>query len=256
MPNPVHAHIPYPQLRNNLELVLQRNHNLEVMFTSDALDAMVPEELSSIAGMLAARGLRTTIHAPFMDLNPGAFDPLVRKATLHRFHQVLDAASILKPVVVVFHPGYDKWRFGESQDRWLHGSTQTFREVLDRAVEIGCIVAVENIFEEEPSTLKALLEEIDSPMFRHCFDIGHWNMFKKVGMREWFDELGGFIAEAHIHDNHGKKDEHLPLGEGAIDFDLFFSMLRSHAPDAVCTIEAHSIERLDRALVNIGKYIP
>ena len=31
----------------------------------------------------------------------------------------MDAAALLRPRVVVFHPGYDKWRYGEARDRWL-----------------------------------------------------------------------------------------------------------------------------------------
>ena len=114
---------------------------------------------------------------------------------------------------------------------------------------------MENIFEREPSTLRGLLEAMDDPCFRHCFDVGHWNMFTTVTLEEWFEALGPFIAESHIHDNHGSADEHLPLGEGVIDFERVFGLLRQHAPNAVWTIEAHSLERLERALKNIEKYV-
>jgi sugar phosphate isomerase/epimerase len=114
---------------------------------------------------------------------------------------------------------------------------------------------VENIFEEEPSTLKALFEAIDSPLLRHCFDTGHWNLFVKVSMEEWFAEIGSWIAEAHIHDNFGIKDDHNAIGEGNIDFDLFFRLMEQYAPDAAWTLEAHSKETLEKALVKIEKYI-
>jgi sugar phosphate isomerase/epimerase len=155
---------------------------------------------------------------------------------------------------MVLHPGYDKWRYGDNQETWLGHAIDTFRMVAERAEEIGCTIAVENIFEEEPSTLRALLEALDSPVLRHCFDVGHWNMFKQVGMEEWFAELGSFIAETHIHDNFGEKDDHAPIGEGTIDFELFFRLMEQYAPDAAWTIEAHSREALERSLVNIEKY--
>jgi sugar phosphate isomerase/epimerase len=138
---------------------------------------------------------------------------------------------------------------------WLKNSISFWREFLPRAKEAGCIIAVENIFEKEPSTLRGLLEAIDDPCFCHCFDVGHWNMFTTVTLEEWFAELGRFIAECHIHDNHGRADEHLPLGEGQIDFDRVFGLLRQYAPSAVWTIEAHSAKRMERALKNIGKYL-
>ncbi len=255
MNNQVFAHIPYNFLRDNLSLVIGRRINPEIFLPCDVLDALVPEELTAIATALGENGLQATIHGPFMDLNPGSFEPLLREATLHRFRQALDAAAILKPRVMVLHPGYDKWRYGGSQDAWFKNSLDSWREVLARAEEIGCVIAVENIFEEEPATLRALLETFDSPLLRHCFDVGHWNMFTKVGMEEWFAELGQFIAETHIHDNFGLKDDHAPIGEGNIDFDLFFSLMERYAPHAAWTIEAHSREALERALVNIEKYL-
>ena len=254
MNNQLFAHIPYKFLRENLSLIIDRRINPEVFFPCEILETLIPEELAAIAAGLEKNGLRATIHGPYMDLNPGSVEPLLREATLRRIHQALDAAAVLKPRVMVLHPGYDKWRYGESQDTWLKHSIATWREVLGRAEKIGCVIAVENIFEEEPSTLRTLLETLDSPLLRHCFDVGHWNMFAKAGMEEWFTELGPFIAETHIHDNFGTKDDHAPIGEGNIDFELFFALMERYAPDAAWTIEAHSQEALERALVAVGKY--
>lgn len=254
MRNRVYAHVPYPMLAENLPVITSRRINPEIFFSGDVLDSLIPEELAAIAGTLAGAGLRCTFHAPFMDLNPGSVERLIREATMRRFVQVLDAADFLRPDVIVFHPGYDRWRYGESQDKWLAHSLEAWRWVMERTEGIGCTVAVENIFEEEPSTLRALLEEIDHPRFRHCFDVGHWNLFHKVGMEEWFAEVGRFIAETHIHDNRGTRDDHLPPGEGAIDLDLFFSLMKRYAPDAAWTIEAHCREALDRALANLERW--
>lgn len=254
MDNQIFCHVPYPFIRDNLSLVLERGINPELFFPADVLDSLIPEELAAIAEALAQNGRTTTIHGPFMDLNPGSAEPLLRQATLTRYHQAMDAAAILKPRVIVLHPGYDKWRYGGMQETWLGHAADTYREMAARAEAIGCTIAVENIFEEEPSTLRALLEAIDSPSVRHCFDVGHWNLFAKVGLEEWFAELGSFIAESHIHDNRGERDDHAPLGEGEIDFDLFFRLMERYAPDAAWTIEAHSREALERSLVNIEKY--
>ena len=252
MPKRVFAHVPYTQLGQHLPFFLERRLNPEIFFSGDALEALAPGELAALAAQLKGEGLSCTIHAPFMDLNPGSLERLLREATMHRFEQVLDAAEILRPEVMVFHPGFDRWRYGEAIDLWLRHSVVAWRRVLERAREIGTVIAVENIFEEEPGTLKALFEAVDDPLLRHCFDVGHWNLFKKVGMEQWFEALGDRIAEVHIHDNSGTRDDHAPPGEGAIDFGLYFELMERYAPDAAYTIEAHSREHLERALAALG----
>jgi sugar phosphate isomerase/epimerase len=254
--NNIHAHIPYSRLSEQLEYIVANRINPEIFFSAHALDHIVWEKLAAQTRILQAAGLATTIHAPFLDLNPGALDPSIREVTYKRFRQVFQAAEQLKPRIIVFHPGYDELRYGGNRLDWLKNSIDFWKEFVPRAKETGSIIAVENIFEKEPSTIRALLEAIDDPNFRHCFDVGHWNMFTTVTLEEWFAELGPFIAESHIHDNHGKDDEHLPPGEGLIDFDLLFSLLKRYSPDVVYTIEAHTVERMKRARKAIEKYFP
>jgi sugar phosphate isomerase/epimerase len=251
----VFVHIPYAGLKALLPFILERRLNPEIMFSAETLDALELAELAEIALVLHAEGLTCTIHAPFIDLNPGSFERLLRDITAQRFSQVLAAAEILSPAVMVFHPGFDRWRYGEATDRWLELSVPLWSRVLARARGIGTVIAVENIFEEEPGTLKALLEALGDVNFRHCFDVGHWNLFKKVTMEQWFEALGGDIAEVHIHDNHGMRDEHLPPGEGAIDFERFFSLMERYAPEAAYTLEAHSKPHLERSLAALRSYL-
>lgn len=255
MKNKIHAHVPYVRLAEHLEYAITNGINPEVFFSAEAFDDMVWEELASLADALHAAGLKTTIHAPFLDLNPGAIDSSIRAASRRRIQQVMQAAELLRPRVIVVHPGYDDLHYGDNRLAWLKNSIDFWQEFVPMARKIGTILAVENIFEKEPSTIKALLEAIDDPCFQHCFDVGHWNMFKTVTLEQWFSELGGYVVESHIHDNHGQSDEHLPVGEGAIDFERFFPILTRYAPDAVWTIEAHSAEHLQRALKNIHRYI-
>lgn len=255
MDNTIHAHVPYPLLAERLELLLAQKINPELFFGAEALDRVVWEELGAQADTLRSAGLSTTIHAPFLDLNPGAIDVTIRDATRKRFHQLFQVAELLRPKVMVFHPGFDELRYGDNRLAWLKNSVAFWEEFIPKAQKLGCIIAVENIFEKEPSTLHGLLEAIDDPFFRHCFDVGHWNMFTSVSMDEWFAALGPYIAEVHIHDNYGRADEHLPLGEGVIDFKKFFALLKQYAPDAVKTLEAHTVERMMCALKNIGKYL-
>ncbi|NVO00804.1 MAG: sugar phosphate isomerase/epimerase [Geobacteraceae bacterium] len=256
MPRTIHAHVPFPQVQLNLDFMLSKGVHPEIFFTGEMLDNALPEEIESVATALHASGLSCTIHSPFMDLNPGSDELLIREATRRRFKQICDAALILRPLSMVFHPGYDRWRYGEKQAAWLGHSIETFSEVLRQTEPIGCTIAIENIFEEEPSTLLALIESFSDKRVRHCFDVGHWNLFHapKIGLKEWFNALGAHMGHLHIHDNSGTRDDHAPIGEGNIDFELYFSLVKQYAPDAIWALEAHSKGCLERAVSSIAKF--
>lgn len=256
MPRIIHAHVPFSLVLHNLDYMVAEGIHPEIFFSGDTLDATLPEEIESVATALASFDLSCTIHSPFMDLNPGSDEIMVREATRHRFSQVCAAALILKPKSMVFHPGYDRWRYGEKQSSWLGYALETFAEVLELTEPVGSTIAIENIFEDEPSTLLALIESCNHPRVRHCFDVGHWNLFHApgVGLEEWFAALGAHIGHVHIHDNSGTRDDHAPVGDGNIDFELYFRLLEQYAPDALWTIEAHSRRCLERAIEKIEKY--
>ncbi len=248
--HPVHVHIPYPKLRDFCELVRGRRYDLEIYFSAAVLDQVERPDLEHLCKSLDWKP-SLSLHAPFMDLNPGAVDPLVRSATQMRFRQIMDAAAILKPRTAVFHAGYDKWRYNGRADIWLHNSIDTWQKVMDAASRIGMRVAVENVFDEDPDALAMLIEKIGDPLFGVCFDTGHFNLFTRVPLERWFERLGRHIVEVHLHDNDGTADSHRALGTGTIDFTAIFGLLQKHAADPVYTVEAHNKEDVDVSLERV-----
>jgi sugar phosphate isomerase/epimerase len=247
---PVHAHIPFQRIPEYIDVIKQYSLNLEIYFGSAVLDSV---SLSEIAGLKKKLDYKPSlsIHAPFMDLSPGAVDSMVRDATLERFRQVLDVAEILGPKTVVFHSGYEKWKYALNVDLWLEKSLLTWRQVNERAAGIGVKVAVENIFEDEPSNLKLLMENMNSANFGICFDTGHFNLFSKLLIEEWIEPLNPYIIELHLHDNDQTSDQHLPIGEGTFDFGRFFDLLRNR--NCVCTIESHTPESVLRSMESLKR---
>ena len=251
---PIHIHVPYPELRDYLELVRKRKYDLEIYFPASVLGQLERADLEILLDNLNWDP-RLTIHAPFMDLNPGAVDPMVRSATQLRFKQILNVASVLKPRAVVFHAAYDKWRYAGRKDIWLDNSMETWDKVMDTAVKIGARVAVENVFDEDPEALGMLIEKINHPDFGFCFDAGHFNLFSTVPMEQWFETLGKRLVEVHLHDNDGSADSHLALGKGDIDFDKFFTLMQGCAATPVYTIEAHDKDDVEISLERVRALI-
>lgn len=245
--DPIHVHIPYPKLKDFFEMIRLRRYDLEIYFSAAVLDQIEREDLEKLkAGLDWAPAL--TLHAPFMDMNPGAMDPMIRSVTQMRFRQLLNVAAILKPRVAVFHAAYDKWRYSGRKDVWLNNSIETWHTVMDAASNVGMRVAVENVFDEDPEALRMLIEKIARPGFGFCFDTGHFNLFSAVPMEQWFEGLGRHLVEVHLHDNDGTADAHWAVGRGSVDFEKFFGLMRKHSPVPVFTVEAHEKDDVETSL--------
>jgi endonuclease IV len=90
-----------------------------------------PELLEHVAERFRSAGLSITVHAPFFDLNPGALDPYVFEATAIRCRQTLAAADRLGARLVVFHPGYEFWKYGGKDQLWLDASLEFWPPIIE-----------------------------------------------------------------------------------------------------------------------------
>jgi sugar phosphate isomerase/epimerase len=247
---PIHIQIPYPLLKDYLGMLRKRRYDLEIYYSSAVLDQLEKQDIEKLRAILDWDP-KITLHAPFMDLNPGAMDPMVQSVTQVRFRQILDVAAILKPRAAVFHAAYDRWRYGGRKDIWLENSLDTWRKVMETASKAGLRVAVENVFDEEPEALQMLIEKIDNPDFGFCFDVGHFNIFSTVTMEQWFSALGRHLVEVHIHDNDGKTDAHWAPGRGNIDFEKLLGLVNSQATTPVFAIEVHDKNDIETSLERV-----
>jgi sugar phosphate isomerase/epimerase len=251
MPVP-HVHVPYDRIENYLPLIKKNRINLEIYFSSSCLDVVSHDDVGLLNDVLEY-GPSFTFHAPFMDLSPGAVDSKVREVTMYRFSQVLDLAEILKPRAIVFHSGYEKWKYALKTDLWLENSLLTWRTLLEKAVDMGLKMAIENIFEDEPGNLRILMEEMGSEHFGICFDTGHFNIFSRIPLGDWMRQLKPYIVELHLHDNHKSSDEHIAIGDGTFDFTSLFSALKGR--ELIYTIEGHSPADVLKSVVRLKEYL-
>lgn len=250
--NSPHIHIPYSKFPEYRDFIRQRTLNLEVYFSGDVMDCMTRDDLLTLKKDLDYEP-SLSFHAPFMDLSPGAVDSKARTVTMERFQHVFDIAEVLKPKAVVFHSGYEKWKYALNTDLWIEKSLLTWHPLNRRAEDMGVKIAIENIFEDEPGSLRLLMEAMGRPNFGICFDTGHCNLFSRVDLGLWMEALNPFILELHIHDNTGASDQHLPVGDGSFDFERFFAILKNR--DCIKTIEAHSAESVMKSLAGLKKFL-
>lgn len=248
----IQVHMPFHFLREEyLAAVLAERINPEVAINHRDLDGYPREAFREVGEKLQEAGLRVTIHAPFLDLRPGAIDPQIRRVTTARIRAVLDLAGFFRPVSLVCHAAFDERYYLSGEEQWLHNSVETFQSFLPRARELHCPICVENVYETEPTMLRRLLDGVSSPYLRFCFDTGHYNVFSAAPVGSWIDMMSPYLAELHIHDNQGIKDQHLPPGEGNFSFPDLFAMLRKRKLTPIVTLETHSVEHFRKAVARI-----
>lgn len=245
------AHIPWARVEEYLDLVLDMNLVPEFAIKGPELDALDPRTVQGIAEKLDEKAIRPKVHAPFFDLNPGALDPVIRTATHQRLSQTINFAGQINTSLIVLHPGVDKWRYPNLSQAWLDNALAFFPALITQAIERDCRLAIENIYEEAPDDLVKLVDGLDSAWFGHCFDAGHWHLFGRRPMAEWLEAISAKLFHLHLHDNHGRADEHLPVGSGTIDFKPLQEHLRQRTTLPSMTLEAHSAEHLQQSLRNV-----
>ncbi len=251
----VQVNIPFPMLMKNLDLILESGFQPEIYFSSHVLDRLDQKDVQKASQKLRQKDIPLTFHAPFMDLNPGAVDEKIREVTVTRFRQVMDLAPWFTPKSIVVHPGYDRFRYDGDVDLWLENSLLTWKPLVEQAANLSVRLAVENVFDETPAILKRLFSALQSPYVGYCLDTGHGHLFSAVPLEEWIEELGPWLIEAHLHDNHGTMDDHLPVGQGKINFAALFATLNRKNLAPILTIEPHQLEHLAPTLQGLAKYL-
>jgi len=240
-------------VEKNIRRIKDLGVGIEIYINNNTIEEIDKDDLQTLSKILDDHGILRTVHAPFMDLSPGGFDRTIRTISRDKIKKSVEAANLLRAKAVVCHPGYDKWRFDGNVELWMKGSIDTWTEVIKDA-EKDVLVILENIFEEEPSNLIALFDYFRDRNLWFCFDSGHFNLFSVVPLKDWLLPLKDKIREMHLHDNHGKSDEHLPIGLGTFPFRELKTFIR-HTKDILFTSEFHSESHAQESIKNLREFI-
>jgi sugar phosphate isomerase/epimerase len=186
---------------------------------------------------LAARQIFVTIHAPIFDLNPGSLDAMIRKHTRRCWERAISVAGALGARQINLHTGYLPLLPTGAFPGWLALSLETWERVVGLVTDAGMTMLLENMFEPSPRILVELRDQLEPRHVGFTFDVAHAHIYGTVSLDTWWAELGDAIREVHLHDTDTFSDDHLPIGEGALDWRRIFQDLFRHAPDAVKVIE-------------------
>jgi sugar phosphate isomerase/epimerase len=152
-------------------------------------------------------GMRFTVHAAWRS------DPLAEDGA-EPLHEAIDFAGAIDASLVVFHlaPGVDPVS-------WI----EAMAPIISHADGAGVRLALENTPATPPAAFNELFawlgrEHLAPQRVGMCFDMGHANLVPDTrhDFLAYFDQLSEAvpIIHAHLHENFGDFDHHLPVGRG------------------------------------------
>jgi sugar phosphate isomerase/epimerase len=182
---------------------------------------------SRFSEMKRQYGMNYSIHAPICDINIASINERMREASVEETIRTMEHANRMDIRTITIHPGIYATGMDNVKDLSINHSKVSLKRIEKASKEYGLTAAIENmpaLYIMMGQTPEELSELIDGTDLAVCFDIGHANTRGKID--EFIDTFGERIANIHIHDNMGKNDDHMTIGDGVIDFPHVLSKLR------------------------------
>ena len=165
-----------------------------------------------------------------------------RLEAVDEIKRVLDMAEDMPFRYLVQH-------FGSSRDdadpRRFDAAFNSLEHLHIFAKQRGVTIALENTPGElgTPANLRQFIVDTRLTDLRLCFDIGHAHL--EGGVLPNLEIMRDLVVTAHIHDNHGDKDEHLPPYQGDIDWQAALAALgaspNAHVPGPAPVVARNGI---------------
>ncbi len=187
--------------------------------TSSDLRARLRRQLADFASV--------SLHGPLGNASLASINPGIWRESLRQHVAAIELAHDIGATVLVAHPGdLRDARFAAESTRL---SQEALAQLARRAEQLDVTVAVENCgpyhagIDRTAEDLYRLIGHVGSPRLQACLDTGHAAVNHNA--EDLVRLLGDAIVHLHVHDNHGQRDEHLPIGRGTIDFSALAAVL-------------------------------
>lgn len=197
-----------------------------------------------------------SLHGPRHGFDPASRDRAIRELAWRRTIFLFDVAAYMAPDLLVFHSSYNPLPYGNETEQWVDSTAAFWRRALKFLPDENVKVMIENIYDENPEPLAEMLRRVNHPRIGFCLDIGHFNLFSKnIGIEEYLAPFEGLPLHMHLHDNSGEKDEHLPPGQGTIDYAPLIACLKKRQLPWTLTAECKNPEANEKAVTWVHEHL-
>lgn len=204
---------------------------IEICSSPTHLDYHDPAMVRRAAESIGELGMQAySFHAPFADkIDIASSDEGQRNAAVAEVLQAAEAAAILRVRYFVIHPGpeHPAETVGDEQLARMRNVVASLNKVARHCHELGIICVLENklphLLFGNTSDILWILDAINGAEVGACLDTGH--AFLSGDMQSLIKKLRGHLRMIHAHDNGGAGDDHLPPGDGRIDWEMMLREL-------------------------------
>jgi len=187
--------------------------------------------VEATSAMLRNLGIEAnSMHAPYAErIDISSHDPQQREDSVNELFAATSAAAILGCRYLVLHPGPEQEGRPSPEDWYwrIHHAAEALNRVATRCRELGLVLLLENMLPHllfgQTSDMLWLLGAIRETNVGTCLDTGHASL--SGDLPTVVHKLSGHLRMLHANDNGGNRDDHLPPGEGRIDWSSLVSQL-------------------------------
>lgn len=220
-----------PLLLGHLEQVAAHGFEaIELFATRSHFDYHDEAAIRTLGEWLETTGLRLhSLHGPIMEsfsakgwgpaLSNASSDQALRARSIRETEAALRLADVIPYRYLVLHLGLPDEQRPSSHDNLRERAVRSLEEIADFAQDHHVQLAVEvipNSLSTAESLVRMLEDDIDLPGVGICLDFGHAHIMGDAV--DAIENVSGHLWTTHIHDNNGRRDDHLVPFEGSIDW--------------------------------------
>lgn len=186
-----------------------------------------------------------SFHGAFIDVNPGSGDAVIREYSKKKYEESCVTALDCGAQNVVFHSTCFPFLRGSYIEVWANRCAEFYCYLAEKYSKLN--IFIENSIDINPEPIKKIIDMVDRKNVGVCLDMGHIN-YSSASFEEWFDVLGDRTGYLHLSDNMGVYDDHLPIGDGTVDWNKVCNFAKYLPAETPVTLEVGTPESIEKSL--------
>jgi len=195
--------------------------------------------LNSVHAPICASFSHEGLHEPFSN---AITDEAQRRRTLAEAEAALALSQTIPFRHLVVHLGVPDALANGTSDNSREAARKSIEELVEIAERAGVQLALE-VIPNQLSNADALVSFIENDLEGSrvgiCMDVGHAFLMGDLG--DAIETCSGHLVTTHLHDNHRKSDDHLPPGNGGIDWPAALMSLQKIGYDGTWLFEVANV---------------